>query len=191
MDIEYIGKICNTIVKFIIKNSQKNYDTLKGNEIDSRNTAMSVNIPEIVKKMDEVRNEEREILEFNQYKYMKIEDNELLVRNENISFYKSLGNDILEDLYTIYPQFSLIHNLGKYELKNINVRDSFIGYVDNPEIDKIYTIEPKLDNIGNINFMFITSYGKQISINFDIEEKASNPSKSVVLEHQYEAYNHI
>ncbi|WP_353093540.1 M28 family metallopeptidase [Tissierella praeacuta] len=188
--IGYIEKLSDTIVKFIIENSHKNYDLPKD---DVENTEISDDIPEIMKKIDEARNEARnkEKLEFNQYKYMEIEDQEVLVRNDCISFYKSHEGDNFEDLYTIYPEFSSIYNLGQYELGNIDVRDSLISYVDNPELDKIYTIEPKLENISDIDFTFFNTYGKKMKIMFGIEEKVENLEKSIILEYQYEDYNHI
>lgn len=185
-DIGYIEKLSDTIVKFIIENSHKNYDLPND---DGENTEISDGIPEIMKKIDKARNKEK--LEFNQYKYIQVEDQEIQVRNSNIYFNKYEEDDNLKDLYTIYPEFSLIFNLGEYELNSIGVWDNLIAHIDNPEIDKIYTIEPKLENIGNIDFKFFTNYGKEIRIMFTIEEKGENVEKSIILEYSYEHDNHI
>lgn len=186
VDIGYIEKLSDTIVKFIIENSHKDYDIPND---DGGNTEISDDIAEIMKKIDKARRKEK--LEFNQYKYIKVEDHEVLVRNDHISFYKSNEGDNFEELYTIYPEFSLIYNLGQYELSNIDIRDNLTDYVDKPETDKIYIIEPKLENIGDIDFKFFTNYGKEIRIMFGIEEKVDNLEKSIILEYPYEYYNHI
>ena len=191
MDVGYIEKLSDTIVKFIIENSHKNYDLPKD---DVENTGISDDIPSLMKKIDEARSKEK--LEFNQYKYMEIENQEVLVRNDSISFYKSHEGDNFEDIYTIYPEFSSIYNfgqynLGQYELGNIDVRDSSIAYVDNPELDKIYTIEPELENISDIDFTFFNIYGKEMKIMFCIEGKVENLEKSTILEYPYEYSNII
>lgn len=188
VDIGYIERISDTIVKFIIENSQEEYNIAK---VNMENIEISVGVPEYLKRIDELRNKQTYQMEFNQYKYMTIEDKEVLVRNDSISFHKPPKNNKFEDLYAIYPQFSLIYNLGEYELSNIDLRDSFISYVDNPEIDKIYTIDPKLENIGDIDFTFYNDYGKKIRVILGIEEKVENLEKSIVLEYPYEYLNNI
>ncbi|WP_353097112.1 M28 family metallopeptidase [Tissierella praeacuta] len=172
VDIEYIERLSNILVDFIINNSKDTFKLLDN----------SLNA---VKNLDDILSEEYIKLNFNEYKFIEINENKELIRQDlgffvsparyNEDYHKGME---LEGFYKIYPEFQLPEKLGNYYLYTVNVFDRSEEYIDDPELDKIYTIEPKIDNIGKIEFMFDNRLSNKdildnasISIGFVIEDK--------------------
>lgn len=142
VDIRYLEEVSETLVDFIVNNSEKTFPLVKA-----------------VGNLDDIRSEELNNLKFNEYKYIEFKGARELIRPV-IGFFvgSSLFDDEihkdrgLKDFYDFYPGFLLWESLEDYDLQTINIYDVSEEYMDNPELDKIYTLETKIDNINKINF---------------------------------------
>ncbi len=166
VDIEYIEKLSAAISDFIIENSGKTFKLPKNNQF----------LGEEAEKTEEEKivDKELETLDFNQYKYIELDGKEVLVRRDYVLFIgpyfeEDQGLDV-EKFNSTYPQLPLIEKLGEYELGHIFVLDDSEDYVKTPELNKVYTLDTKIENIESINFWFSSSKNSLL-INIGVEKK--------------------
>lgn len=169
VDIEYIEKLSEALVSFIIDNSEKTFKLLEDNSPQS---------VKLGKNLDDIVSEELNELKFNEHKYMEINGREELIK-QSLGFFvgptlfddNHHKNRSLRDFYDLYPGFLLPENLGEYSLGVIYIYDQSQDYIENPELDKIYTLETKIDNINKIEFQYRDELDNTILISIAIDEK--------------------
>lgn len=176
IDFKSLNNVSKAITDFIISNTDKVYKPA----INSKNLKIS----------DEemaLFNAEQE-LKFNQYKLTMINGKQKIVHKNTIGFD---GEDAVKEFNMIYPDFKLKDKLGNYQLCNILVLDRTREYVENPEIDKIYTINSLPENILELHLDYkkdSKSDEKEVCIAFITLDKNNNFNKERDAEY-YERLN--
>ncbi|HSH36786.1 M28 family metallopeptidase, partial [Schnuerera sp.] len=153
VDIKYIAKLSETIVDFIIDNSRKTFEPLQINVYRDG--------------LDE-RSKIRDELNLNEYKYTEIDGNIELIGKNSELYYGPFFEESdynkgirVQDFYNAYPQFQFPENLGGYQLNYIKIVDDSEVYIDNSELDKVYTVENKIENI-ELLFIAYKIKGKEL-----------------------------
>lgn len=144
-DFKYISKVGELVSNFIMLNPSKKFT--------AKNTLKNPPTDELLNTI----NIEREKLEFNQYKYIMIGNEEKLVENNSSQFgdhYKEQKKDDLVTLKSLYPGLYIAKNIGDYELNNVGIYDNSKEYIKNPEIDKVYCKKYIAENIRCLEFNY-------------------------------------
>lgn len=146
-NFKYIDKVGKVVSDFIVSNPSTKFtvkNTLKNPIID---------------ELQKVVRDEKEKLEFNQYKYIMVGNKKVLVDNCLSGFgdnYKDKDKEKngLNKLKSLYPDLYAIKDTEEYALRHIEVFDDSKEYVKNPEINKVYYKKNVPVNIRRLDFQY-------------------------------------
>lgn len=141
IDYEYLERTSNTISDFIISKSNMIFSLPKENSYEEYNEDL------------EIINKERDSLDYNEYKYIKINGKTLVV-DADTKLYSKSRNEILKKLLSIYPGFYIPENIGEFIIRDVSVMDISKEYVSNPEIEKVYSKKCIPQNIGYVSLFY-------------------------------------
>lgn len=154
IDFSYIEKLCDDIFKGITRDNVNIFNLLTRK--DSSLKGRRVKQTEKDKKYYETIFEEEKKLEFDQLKYIKIDDKTVVVS-------KCLENFLDSDVYkfiSIYGTEEIKNIIPKYDLVSVTIEDNSSISIKDPEIGKVYTRKRYIKDARRISMNYFNNENK-------------------------------